>query len=942
MFEDKTMEIFSSRDAIREQLIKYAQNYLELDNIDMTKSSYLSYLINILSVLTSNLIYYNTATYREFFLVRAHQKESVMNLAAMLGYKPDTAVPATAQVLVTMPTDFKSTAHMVMYGRHDADHEPYKFYASDIVFSNEKEIQVDVIMDRGALLSANIIEINRETGGTRSLNWRLSADKKYLYFTVDVTQVEDQLTEFTFPKLDPYQYYTQTIPFSGDFAGIELETQAMKQEVQQIWNAELSRMENLVVEVAVDDTIYWEDKSSLFLIVPGEYAYTYRVNEKGIKIFFGNGIIGTQPKENDDCKVFVQVTRGYEGNVIAGSITKPSRLNTTVEVNGSLMELPVLLTCINTAPAMGGKSYPSIDEIRSQAVASVVTNKRLVSQFDFENVGLVAKDIPIQHSIPVLKRSDLKRNEICLYTDIIFMNQYVPTRNAVIKIPNGRESYPIRFGDPVEIDLNRFEKPEDYANDVFVAMFDMVIDPTQRVCEYFYTLKDIETETVLKKTWSNDTVIFPNSTIFHVVRDSTDSSLDTLQITFQYEKTSTDPKYDTLKCYLEINELGVYYPMESHDSTNVENGVAIVKRWFYTEKSLSSVPEGECLFDFQVKYVDPDTLNEENVCNCQTTTVIRQSLTAFMYSKVRMYKPDSPETEGGLYWGIVYDFPAIHKDFVDQLIEDNQIDNFTEQVLHRIVTFDMTEYRMITDFVNLKFSNTYGTMTNMNHNSETKGIIHRIDPEILPDCPGEGYTCAVTNDVNVWSGSPWNRIEGGFLARYASYEPGKWIFILLKTNDIVLYDPILPGQPMRPPPAVTDPKEKGLTPRERLPKMIYNGDNLFYLSRPIPLELELEVWKNPSVTISDSGLIEVIKNTIINKFADRMGYDKSIYISDITRVVQDITGVYYCKILKPEHDIFFNYDFLEFKHEDLLRYSPQLVYIVSNLIKISLRKSGAV
>jgi VCBS repeat-containing protein len=58
-------------------------------------------------------------------------------------------------------------------------------------------------------------------------------------------------------------------------------------------------------------------------------------------------------------------------------------------------------------------------------------------------------------------------------------------------------------------------------------------------------------------------------------------------------------------------------------------------------------------------------------------------------------------------------------------------------------------------------------------------------------------------------------------------------------------------------------------------------------------------------------------------------------------VGQDISGVDYCRVLKPEHDIFFNFDFNDFKHEDLLRYSPQLVYIVSSLINVTLRKRGA-
>jgi len=63
MFDQKNIQIFSDRDKIRLQLIEYMKEYLELDDVDLSKTSYLSYLINILSVLTANLMYYNTSVY---------------------------------------------------------------------------------------------------------------------------------------------------------------------------------------------------------------------------------------------------------------------------------------------------------------------------------------------------------------------------------------------------------------------------------------------------------------------------------------------------------------------------------------------------------------------------------------------------------------------------------------------------------------------------------------------------------------------------------------------------------------------------------------------------------------------------------------------------------------------------------------------------------------
>ena len=69
-----------------------------------------------------------------------------------------------------------------------------------------------------------------------------------------------------------------------------------------------------------------------------------------------------------------------------------------------------------------------------------------------------------------------------------------------------------------------------------------------------------------------------------------------------------------------------------------------------------------------------------------------------------------------------------------------------------------------------------------------------------------------------------------------------------------------------------------------------------------------------------------------------MGYDKPLYKSDLTSVVQQLEGVLYCDLKKPEHDILFDFEFDKFTHENLLRYSPQLVYLDTSNMAITIRK----
>ena len=100
-------EIKLSRDGIRDQITEYVKNYLELENVDLTKSSFLSFIIDIISTLTGNLMFYQVSTYKEFFLTKAQLPESILNLSAFLGYNTKEARYATANILITIPLTFQ-------------------------------------------------------------------------------------------------------------------------------------------------------------------------------------------------------------------------------------------------------------------------------------------------------------------------------------------------------------------------------------------------------------------------------------------------------------------------------------------------------------------------------------------------------------------------------------------------------------------------------------------------------------------------------------------------------------------------------------------------------------------------------------------------------------------------------------------------------------------
>ena len=94
------LNIYSSRESIRSQLTEFAQEYLELRTVDLYKTSFLSYMIDVLSILTANQMFYTSTIYKVFFFITASFTESVINLANWIGYKPEKSSPSKDAVVV--------------------------------------------------------------------------------------------------------------------------------------------------------------------------------------------------------------------------------------------------------------------------------------------------------------------------------------------------------------------------------------------------------------------------------------------------------------------------------------------------------------------------------------------------------------------------------------------------------------------------------------------------------------------------------------------------------------------------------------------------------------------------------------------------------------------------------------------------------------------------
>lgn len=893
MFDEKTVEIFSSRDNIRNQLIEYTKEYLELENLNLNTTDYLSYLINILSVLTTNLMYYSTSTYREMFLTKALQKESVLNLSAMLGYRPPWATAATTSILLSIPLKFVDDVLFSIPKGH-------KYYAGNIVFTQNNAIQINVPRDQnGNIISVSVTEEEDalnviETlpvGGSRAIKWELETVNGVptLYFVANVTQQESQTVEFTVPELRSYEFYTLPITFEGQLS-----------EIEEVISSE------------------WTEADSLFLIPYGTKGYVFRHTDDGGKIFFGNNIVGIQPPTGTLNTITLYTTQGASGNVIAGSINRTDTLyvkdydprGNTIDAEGKPYIIkPVTPVVVNVEPASGGADFPTIDEIRTNAINNLVSRSRLVSTVDFANIESIVEDLPTYHALSILKRSDIKINEVALFTDLIFEETIVPIRDAIwtLDATGDLSSMNIYTKDTITIDGS------DY-----YSMFNIVVDPSVEECEYYYLAGTLEVATVLNRSKNVLTEVLPSYAIFDpVVNDSTTG--ETLPATSQrldvslYYDVLTEGADTDLQCIVETTWDGKVYNMVQDVDAN---GTSIFKVPTTNPILLSDVQELTQTYLFKMYYLIEDEDNPGEMVvdlpylhEAQVQVLIKQSLDEYMYSQVET------TTTNNSHQIKIYDVPVIKKSYYDGINQSN----FALSVYNKILELDVTEYRMTSDFINLKFSNTTGIMDNMKHNKTTKGDVISINPhytlEELANDSTNGARYLVVEETcehgNPWAGEPYNR-DGGFIAEYIS-STNDWTFERLSLNDMVYVS------------STGD-------------KIIYNGKDAVVPITTIPFSIHVIVWLDRDVSVSTDSVIQGVKDNLINGLYSRFGFDANIYISDLIKIIQSTTGVLNCQIIEPTHDIFFDYDVrADLTQQELLEYSPQLIWFDSTTITVEVR-----
>ena len=375
----KEIEIFSSRDQIRNQLISLAKSYIELENVDLVNTSFLSYVINVLSVLAANQMYYTGSIYREFFLTEAQMDESVYNLAKWIGYIPKTALPATCDIMLSFPLTFSD--NIVNFKIPDdfkvwADNVPYSIAAPIIVKANMSMIEQEYQNMQSEGITIEVL-------GNKAITVR---DPSGMFYPVQINSLEKtasvilpfvqyETVEYTYQvpdNLDYYQFWSIPLTFNG-----------------MIWKLEVKEItqNGSIINIPQSET------NSLYTMTPEDYKYVWSQSPGKAEIFFGNGVFGKQPTKGSTISITLYLTLGESGRVITGTLIKPDRLYYTTSTAKNIL---IQLMTTNPSPSEGGVDTPSIYEIKTRAIANLTSKQRFVSEQDYNDISLILPNSPLK------------------------------------------------------------------------------------------------------------------------------------------------------------------------------------------------------------------------------------------------------------------------------------------------------------------------------------------------------------------------------------------------------------------------------------------------------------------------------------------------------------------------------------------------------------------
>jgi len=1047
---DSGVNIYGSREKIRANLVDLAKNYLKILEGDISRTSYLAYLIDTLSILTSNQIYYQSRIYNEFFLVSAELNESVQNLARWIGYSIPKAQCAEVNMVFTIPLTFSLQTvnfNFPKYFKCTADNGSVSFTikgndnSQNSLSKTSATVQFDIAElnksdeSGGRVVNNTILSVKDYNGYNRQVY--LSEDRKSCSFILPFTQCEYEIQKFKIPEsLIQNQFYSKQLNFNGQVAGLQVfvcspsigQTLVMRTDEEE----RMSNVETFDPSIKVQDSanqmcsfVEWKESASGIYTVSStsmQYSWTGYYN-KGI-IGFGNGILGKQPPPGSLVICVLKLTKGADGNVISYSINRGDDLVVYLPYNQTTT---ISYHCTNTSAAYGGKDILSTSQLKSNAIVNLSTKNRLVSDYDYDNAQVVMENTTISECVPILKRSDIKINEITLYFLLTYtlngLDEIIPFRSCELDIvnPEFKDGH-LKINKNYEILVGKDKIP-------FVTLFNIDVDGNTRIATYEYTATHVT---------GVSTEIYSNS-IYDMLKGSCYMDASTTQFDVDFGDTSVLRSENPLTITLYVNHVpnkiisnknSLNYEWTINDfwlsdtvtsrrkfeithfkaycitkwgnfitykddankyfadiSTKLEekDGVEYSEIKYNSFKwqldSYTIVPEGKQRFEFQILcyapktnpqgeyYVKSDRTGKIFIglsADCKTRLNDSQSLDkiVFEWKLLKTYYSDviitqdlkdcmqSNITKDYLIKGNpnpektpvyhIHDVPAIYREYYDKAMSDTT-NNFELNIIQKMLeSSNYSSKRMLTDFTNIKFGDTYGPMTNLKYNEadyivesryvhtpwwhkqQGKSTSDNEFPEgVIPWKEYEKKAMPPETASNVYfiingklddNDDPVSSYMGYIACRY----------VTIPDNNS---DPLVTYTIIEPQVGTCIKVKDELDSFGSMQTCYWTGHEWKSVEDySIPLKIKMKVYVDErKVSKSDQAIKESVVKVMSEYFSTKIGLQKNLDRSEIIKVCRSVEGIEYVDLLEPEFDIKFDYEVNDLTQEELLNFTPQYV-----------------
>jgi len=331
---------------IKQNLINFLKNQEEFNSYNFEGSA-LNVLMDILAYNTYYNAYYNNITISEMFLDSALKRSSIVSLAKHFNYLPKTITAATTTIEITTTSNsqdlnnFYIPKYTTYITNRDGENIPF-VTMEDIYFST-------------------VINENQSSTITKKSNI--------------VTLKQGKLKTFSFIYDIKNQAQKFVIPFQNvDFSTLVVKVQPNPENTEE----NVFYYAKNITEINGESNVYFVEESS----------------DGFLRIFFGDGILGTKLKDSSVIRIEIIETIGEQGNGVG--ITNSTSIFTTSQgdfssFSGNIPTFSSITTKV-IQPSFGGSPKETKDNIKFNAIRNYTTAERAVTKNDYKNI--ILKDNP--------------------------------------------------------------------------------------------------------------------------------------------------------------------------------------------------------------------------------------------------------------------------------------------------------------------------------------------------------------------------------------------------------------------------------------------------------------------------------------------------------------------------------------------------------------------